>query len=167
MNLFLLFTRMVSYFIFHIICLCLYHFYIVYKYIYLFINFKYKFFVIIIFLGRPYSIRAYRPLYRSGFKRMMTDSRFSASMCIATSKFLINSETKKIREYEDEINILVNILSGQHEGEGVKGRGNRQELERRIETVVSLIRESNDKCNRWQMDGRVCKNLLKSIKTTK
>jgi len=117
--------------------------------------------------GRPYSIRAYRPLYRSGFKRMMTDSRFSASMCIATSKYLINSETKKIREYEDEINILVHILSGKHEGEGVKGRSNRQELERRIETVVSLIRESNDKCNRWQMDGRVCKNLLKSIKTTK
>jgi len=117
--------------------------------------------------GRPYSIRAYRPLYRSGFKRMMSDSRFSASMCIATSKYLINNETKKIREQEDELNILVNVLSGKHVGEGVKGRGNRQELEKRIETVVSLIRESNDKCNRWQMEGRVCKNLLKSIKAAK
>lgn len=117
--------------------------------------------------GRPYSIRAYRPLYRSGFKRMMSDSRFSASMCVATSKFLINGETKKIREYEDELNILVNVLSGKHIGEGVKGRGNRQELERRIETVISLIRESNEKCNKWQMEGRVCKNLLKNIKAAK
>jgi len=117
--------------------------------------------------GRPYSIRAYRPLYRSGFKRMMSDSRFSASMCVATSKYLIANETKKIREQEDELSILVNILSGKHGGEGVKSRSNRQELERRIETVISLIRESNDKCNRWQMDGRVCKNLLKIIKRTK
>jgi len=122
---------------------------------------------IFIIKGRPYSIRAYRPLYRSGFKRMMSDSRFSASMCVATSKFLINGETKKIREYEDELNILVNVLSGKHIGEGVKGRGNRQELERRIETVISLIRESNEKCNKWQMEGRVCKNLLKNIKAAK
>jgi deoxyadenosine/deoxycytidine kinase len=117
--------------------------------------------------GRPYSIRAYRPLYRSGFKRMMSDSRFSASMCVATSLYLINSETKRIRELENEIGVLVNILSEKHGGEGVKGRSNRKELERRIGALVSLIRESNDKCNRWQMDGIVCKNVLKNIKTSK
>ena len=92
---------------------------------------------------------------------MIADSRFSTSMFIATSKFLVNSETKKIRKYEDELHILVNVLSGKHEG--VKGRSNRQELERRIDTVISLIRESNEKCNNWQMEGRVCKNLLKNM----
>lgn len=117
--------------------------------------------------GRPYSIRAYRPLYQTGFKKMLLDTRLSSSMCVVTSKYLIEKETRKIRNEETELDLLVRVLSGKHNGEGVKSRSNRQELEKRIETIISIIRESNNKCNRWQKEGRTCKNLLKSVLSTK
>ncbi|KND00856.1 uncharacterized protein SPPG_03960 [Spizellomyces punctatus DAOM BR117] len=61
--------------------------------------------------GRPYSLRASRPVYRRAFSQMLTDEGLSAIMGIMTTKQLIADEEENIRKCTAEMNNL-NPLAG-------------------------------------------------------
>ncbi len=62
--------------------------------------------------GRPFKIKPSRPIYKTAFQHMSQDKNLSASMGILTSKFLQTKEFAKVKEYEEEMTQLVDIMTG-------------------------------------------------------
>lgn len=61
--------------------------------------------------GRPYAVRASRPVYRTAFQEMLTDEPLAAIMGILTTKQLMGEEEDNIRRVTAEMNSL-NPLAG-------------------------------------------------------
>ncbi|KAJ3032905.1 hypothetical protein HK097_005034, partial [Rhizophlyctis rosea] len=62
--------------------------------------------------GRPYGIRAAKPIYRTAFNHMLSDTRLTALMGVLTTKQLIQDEEDRIRRYEEEMARLEKVLRG-------------------------------------------------------
>ncbi|KAJ3325473.1 mitochondrial escape protein 2 [Boothiomyces sp. JEL0866] len=62
--------------------------------------------------GRPYTIKAGRPLFALAFTEMTADKRLKSTMGAITSKQLAADYTKKVQEFEKELETLATIVSG-------------------------------------------------------
>ncbi|KAI8810013.1 RNA12 protein-domain-containing protein [Cladochytrium replicatum] len=109
--------------------------------------------------SRPYSIRAGRPVYRVAFQRMVADTKLSATMGVRTLKRLMVKEEGKIRDWEDELTKLSNVLATG--GVASVGREARRGIESRIDYLGRQLGASAKKCEAWTVEEDRLKAKLK------
>lgn len=82
--------------------------------------------------GRPYAIRAGRPIYRAAFQRLVNDAGLSAKMEINILTTLTKAETDSIQRLETE---LMNISA-------INAYSKKQELYERAQYLMKKIQKS-------------------------
>ncbi|KAJ3110626.1 mitochondrial escape protein 2 [Physocladia obscura] len=108
--------------------------------------------------GRPYIIRAGRPVYRTAFARLQSDKKYSAIMGLKTVKTLVNDETVKLKEYESELS----TLTGQILTDRI-GLWGASDLRSRANFVAKLIGESHVKLAALDAEERKLKKVVKLV----
>ncbi|KAJ3074380.1 mitochondrial escape protein 2 [Podochytrium sp. JEL0797] len=109
--------------------------------------------------GRPYTIRAGRPVYRSAYTRLQSDSKYAAIMGLKTVKVLIADETAKLMEYEKELATLTGQVSVERMG-WWSGAG---ELKARVSFLARMVGESHGKLAGWDAEERRLKRVVKLV----
>ncbi|KAJ3344297.1 mitochondrial escape protein 2 [Gonapodya sp. JEL0774] len=119
--------------------------------------------------GRPYAVRAARPVYRTAFKHIVdTDVRYTAAMNSQVSKFVIGKESDKIRVLEMELSQLAGILGDTVGMKASLSREARQALEQRVNFLASEIASSTAKIATFSVTDKLWKKkMLDSIKEDK
>ncbi|KAI8811256.1 RNA12 protein-domain-containing protein [Cladochytrium replicatum] len=109
--------------------------------------------------SRPSSVRAGRPVYRVAFQRMVADTKLSATMGVRTLKRLMSKEEGKIRDWEDELTKLSNVLATG--GVASVGPEARRGIESRIDYLGRQLGASAKKCEAWTVEEDRLKAKLK------
>ncbi|KAJ1542923.1 mitochondrial escape protein 2 [Cladochytrium tenue] len=109
--------------------------------------------------GRPYSIRAGRPVYRSAFAALLADEKYAAVMSSKLAKSLIADEEAKLRHAEEELALLARVSFEGSNGAGV-GRSARADLRARAEFLARAVAESQAKVAALDADDRAYKKAI-------
>ncbi|KAJ3241545.1 mitochondrial escape protein 2 [Chytriomyces hyalinus] len=105
--------------------------------------------------GRPYTIKAGRPLYRSAFSRLQSDPKYAAIMGLKTVKALTNDEVKKLTALENELK----TITGQADSRlSWWARG---EVRKRVDFLAKMIGESQRKLAALYSEERKLKKVVK------
>ncbi|KAJ3100473.1 mitochondrial escape protein 2 [Phlyctochytrium planicorne] len=110
-------------------------------------------------LGRPFSIKAGKPIFRAAFGELVNDAKLSAIMGIQTAKFLIKDEEAKIAKFEQEMLGLSKSLTPSTRD--ALTRAARRDVESRLDFLARQIGESQRKINEWDNEEKLKKKLLK------
>ncbi|KAJ3334144.1 mitochondrial escape protein 2 [Blyttiomyces sp. JEL0837] len=114
--------------------------------------------------GRPYAIRPGRPIYRSAFAHLLSDSKYAAIMGIQVTKALIAEEESKLRKIEEELAVLTGRNGiGSSESRVYLTRAARRELEARVEFLGKLIGEGQKKVGELDNEERRLKKIVKLV----
>jgi hypothetical protein len=93
--------------------------------------------------GRPYFLKPGRPLFKLAFESMASDQKLDNYMNLQISKKLLFDTTKKIQEYEQELDILNRLHSSGYFG--ISGITNRRDfLEGMLKADAYKARLYND-----------------------
>ncbi|KAI9342494.1 RNA12 protein-domain-containing protein [Zopfochytrium polystomum] len=109
--------------------------------------------------GRPYTIRAGRPVYRSAFRHLLTDTRYAALQTLLLLKHLTAAEESKLAALEGELSVLTSLSSARSRLR-MSGAA-RREVEKRVEFLASKIGEGQDKVRGWAEEETKLKALVK------
>lgn len=108
---------------------------------------------------RPYSVIPNRPLYTIAFQKMVDDLKLSSFMGVMSSKKLMSDYSKKIQEYEQELEIL-NRVELDRNGTVNRGLFHTDPLSKRRNWLIKSIGEYQIKIEREEVDSdRMKKNL--------
>ncbi|KAJ3263564.1 mitochondrial escape protein 2 [Chytriomyces hyalinus] len=105
--------------------------------------------------GRPYTIKAGRPLYRSAFSRLQSDPKYAAIMGLKTVKALSTDELAKLSALENELK----TITGQADSRlSWWARG---EVRKRVDFLAKMIGESQRKLAALDAEERKLKKVVK------
>ncbi|KAJ3404507.1 mitochondrial escape protein 2 [Chytridiales sp. JEL 0842] len=110
--------------------------------------------------GRPFIVRAGRPIYRTAFKSLIEDTKYAALMDIRLLKALMADEDVKIAKYETEMGKLVESFSFMADRSGFF-TSRKNDLERRFDFLAGMLGESQKKIADYDAEERRLKALLK------
>ncbi|KXS20465.1 hypothetical protein M427DRAFT_52081 [Gonapodya prolifera JEL478] len=118
--------------------------------------------------GRPYSVHAARPVYRTAFKHIVnTDVRYTASMNWQLSKYVIAKETENIRTCETELSQLASIIGDTSGMKSSLTREARQALEHRANHLAGEVAKSTKKIGDLSVTATQWKGkMLESIRAS-
>lgn len=105
---------------------------------------------------RPYSVKPSRPIFATAFKEMIQDTKLGQFMGILTCKKLIADCTKKIRDYEEELDLL-NRNKNEHHSDWFSA----DPLALRKYYLTSQIGANNDKVQGYEVQSSAYKKALK------
>jgi hypothetical protein len=111
--------------------------------------------------GRPHTIRAGRPIYRTAFATLLNDTKYAAIMGIRLQKALMAEEEAKITKYETEMSQLSQNLSFSSGSGFSLTRQARREVESRLEFLAMLLGESQKKIADYDAEERRLKKVVK------
>ena len=98
--------------------------------------------------GRPYSIKAGRPVYQASFRRLTRDHVLKARLDLALISELTSLETKNIDKYETELNLLAQLP---------KQPG---EIGSRIRWLLNKLQSSQEKVEKYEAESGQLKKVL-------
>ncbi|KAJ3264817.1 mitochondrial escape protein 2 [Chytriomyces hyalinus] len=105
--------------------------------------------------GRPFTIKAGRPLYRTAFKRLESDPKYAAIMGLKTTKTIATNELANLSALENELN----LITGQSDSRlSWWARG---EVRKRVDFLAKKIGESQRKIAALDAEQR---KLSKAVK---
>ncbi|KAJ3031438.1 UNVERIFIED_CONTAM: mitochondrial escape protein 2 [Siphonaria sp. JEL0065] len=105
--------------------------------------------------GRPYIIKAGRPVYKSAFTRLQNDKKYAAIMGLKTVKVLVNDEMAKVSAYEKELALLTTQVSADRISffsDNLSGR---------VNFLAKLISECHTKLYAYDAEERRLKKIVK------
>jgi hypothetical protein len=109
--------------------------------------------------GRPYLIKPNRPIFREAFKEMCSDSKLESFMGILTNKKLAADCTKKIQDYEQELEVINRILFEKGSQWGDIFDSNPLSIRRNF--LTTQIGIQNQKAMDYEVKGDLCKKAVK------
>ncbi|KAK3056081.1 mitochondrial escape protein 2 [Extremus antarcticus] len=98
--------------------------------------------------GRPYSLKAGKPVYQGAFKQLVGDRVLAAKMDLALLGDLVSSESKTVDKCEQELHLL---------GELPKQPG---EVASRVQWLLGKIKGSQDKIEGYEKEQAELKKIL-------
>ncbi|KAJ3216920.1 mitochondrial escape protein 2 [Dinochytrium kinnereticum] len=109
--------------------------------------------------GRPFVIKAGKPIYKVAFAQLVHDAKLSAIMGIQTTKYLTKDEEGKILKYEQEMTALAKALVSTTKDSMT--RAGKRDVESRLEFLAKQIGESQAKISLWDSEEKAWKKNLK------
>lgn len=111
--------------------------------------------------GRPFSIKTSRPLYTTTFKEMLLDTQLSTFMELQTAKHFYKVYEQKLRDYENELELLSRISSSDANAfcAGVLSR--KSPLDARAEWLVGMVDLYGKKTADNMAIAQKCEKMLK------
>ncbi|KAI9340913.1 RNA12 protein-domain-containing protein [Obelidium mucronatum] len=106
--------------------------------------------------GRPYTIRAGRPVHKTAFTRLLNDKKYAAIMGLKTVKVLMGDELVKVAQYEKELATLTGQIATDRMGLWSSG-----ELTGRVNFLAQLIGECHTKLYAYDTEERRLKRVVK------
>jgi hypothetical protein len=100
--------------------------------------------------GRPESIKAGKPVYRSTFKRLTEDHVLKSRLDLAILTELTKIETKNIEKYESELNVLASLPKQP------------REVGPRVQYLLTKLSGSQQKVEAWEKEIGTLKKVLMS-----
>ena len=92
--------------------------------------------------GRPYSVKASKPVYKAAFQRLLEDKVFCATLELERLTSFISTEASGISKIEAELSLLKDISNQKKVGSRIEYLLNK--LEKSQETIIALETEAAD-----------------------
>ena len=110
--------------------------------------------------GRPYTIKSSRPLYSTTFKEMLADKKLVTYMDLLTSKHFYQTYQKKVREFEEELDVLARIGSADSEAFKVGVFYKSTPLDARAKWLTKMIEYYSIKAQNNFEQAQKCEKIL-------
>ncbi|KAJ3111667.1 mitochondrial escape protein 2 [Phlyctochytrium bullatum] len=110
--------------------------------------------------GRPFTIKAGKPLYKVAFSQLISDKKLAAIMGVQTVRTLTKSEEAKISKIEAEILSLGKFLASSRDS---LSRASRREIQLRVDFLLKQLGESQRKISVWDTEEVGFKKSLKLV----
>lgn len=102
-------------------------------------------------IGRPYSIRPGKPIYRAAFQEILSDEGFRAVMDLESTTYLDKEEMTKVAKWEGELRELSTLLH--QDGSWLFGGGRvPKEVDIRVKWLMKKLAESHGKIEKYEQE---------------
>ncbi|KAJ3204448.1 mitochondrial escape protein 2 [Entophlyctis luteolus] len=108
--------------------------------------------------GRPYVVKAGRPIHRAVFTRLQADTKYAAIMGLKTVKALMSDETTKLKDCETELSTLTGQISTD-----ILGIWGASDLRKRADFLAKQVGESHEKLAKLDAEERKLKKVVKLL----
>lgn len=113
-------------------------------------------------IGRPFSIRPGKPIYKAAFQEILSDEGFKAVMDLESTTFLDKEEMAKVVKWEGELRELSTLLH--QDGSWLFGGGRvPKEVDTRVKWLMKKLAESHTKIEKYEQEMVQAKKDVASL----